>query len=686
MVRPMSNRLASETSPYLLQHADNPVDWQPWDEAALADARGSGKPILLSIGYSSCHWCHVMAHESFEDPATAAVMNAHFVNVKVDREERPDLDKVYQTAHQLLTRQTGGWPLTLFLDPRTLVPFFAGTYFPKSRRFRLPGFADLLLRIREVFANRRDDLEDQGRRLIEAMSHLDRPGEEGGGLDDSALIDAARDRLEQTYDGQEGGFGSAPKFPMPAMLERLLHHQAYKGRAGHRDRDALDMVTTSLTKMARGGIYDHLGGGFCRYSTDRKWMVPHFEKMLYDNGQLLSLYADVLALGPDTLFEGAVRETADWLIREMRHPEGGFFAALDADSEGEEGRFYVWRRNRIKRLLTPDEYVVVETLYGIDKPANFEGKWNLHRYDSWRSVVQRLSLQPDEADELLAGAKRKLFDERARRERPGLDDKVLTAWNALAIRGLAKAAMALDEPAWMAAATQAADFIRHRLWRDGVLFATWKAGVARHRGYLDDYANLLDALLVLLGAEWRDVDARFATELADSLIDNFHDEERGGFFFTAHQGERLIHRPKPTLDDAQPPGNGVAAKCLARLGRLFGNSAWLDAAAGALDAARPMMERYPAGHCTLLTALEEQLHPGELVIVRGSGEAIRAWRRALADAYRPWRKVYGIPADAGAVPPWLPATSGPEPVAFACSGVSCSLPMDSITELKRALG
>ena len=685
----MSNRLADETSPYLLQHADNPVHWQPWDEAALTGARESAKPILLSIGYSACHWCHVMAHESFEDAATAAVMNAHFVNIKVDREERPDLDKVYQTAHQLLTSQTGGWPLTMFLDPGTLVPFFGGTYFPRTPRFQLPGFADLLLRIDEVFTKRRDDLEEQGRKLLEAMhgleAQVDDGNRDGGRLGDGELIDQARGQLADQYDAREGGFGAAPKFPMPAMLERVLRHQAYKSHTGNRDRGGLDMVMTTLTKMARGGIYDHLGGGFCRYATDRKWMVPHFEKMLYDNGQLLSLYADCLSLGPDELFAGAVRETAGWLIREMRHPDGGFFAALDADSEGEEGRFYLWRREKIRKLLTADEYLVVETLYGIDKPANFEGKWNLHRYDAWRSVIQRLSLQPAEANDLLANAKHKLFAERATRVRPGLDDKVLTAWNGLAIKGLTKAALALDEPAWLQAATRAADFIRERLWLDGVLFATWKDGVARHRGYLDDYANMLDALLALLGARWRDADARFAVELADALLASFHDDAKGGFYFTAHAGERLIHRPKPTLDDAQPPGNGVAAWALARLAHLFGNAAWLNAAGGALDAARPMMERYPAGHCTLLGALEEQLHPGELVILRGSDEALRQWRHAVTDGYKPWRQVYAIPGDSTVIPPYLPASPGPEPVAFICSGASCSLPIASLAELQRTL-
>ena len=725
MVSSMHNRLHNETSPYLLQHADNPVHWQPWDELALEEARESDKPVLLSIGYSSCHWCHVMAHESFEDAATAAVMNAHFVNIKVDREERPDLDKVYQAAHQLLTRQTGGWPLTVFLDPKTLVPFFAGTYFPKTPRLQLPGFSDLLHRIRDVFDNRRNDLEEQGRKLLEMMRHLDRPADARDHPDDAELLARARQQLGEQYDSREGGFGSAPKFPMPAILDRILRHQAYRSRPANRatgamanakgrprarvnsrhlrslsqpgggrrtqrsagqpeshDRDGLEIVMNTLTKMARGGIYDHVGGGFFRYATDRQWMIPHFEKMLYDNGQLLSLYADALALGPDPLFAGAVRETAAWLLREMRHPLGGFYAALDADSEGEEGLYYLWGRERIKRLLTPEEYLVVETLYGIDKPANFEGKWNFHRHDAWRSVVQRLSMQPAKAEQLLANAKRKLFAEREKRIGPGLDDKVLTSWNALTIKGLAKASMALDEPDWLRAAFQATDFIRQHLWTNGALHATWKNDHAKHRGYLDDYANMLDALLVLLAVQWREVDARFARILADALIENFYDDEGGGFYFTAHEGEQLIHRPKPTLDDAQPPGNGTAAIALARLGELFGNTPWLDAAAGTLNAARAGMEQYPAGHCTLLTALEEQLHAGDLIILRGSPEALPEWQRALEGGYQPWRRIYAIPTEAQTVPPYLPPHRHPNPAAFICSGQSCSLPITNLAELR----
>ncbi len=720
----MTNRLAAETSLYLLQHADNPVDWHPWDETALAAARRSGKPILLSVGYSSCHWCHVMAHESFADLATAQVMNERFVNIKVDREERPDLDKVYQTAHQLLTRQSGGWPLTMFLEPETLAPFFGGTYFPKTPRHQLPSFIDLLLRVHQTFHKNRDALDQQNRRLIHFMQQLNpKAPSKGAALDDRTLLAKAQEELRAQYDPQEGGFGRAPKFPMPATLDRVLRHWAYSGRSSNKkDRAALDMLMTSLTKMARGGIYDHLGGGFCRYATDRAWMVPHFEKMLYDNGQLLSLYADTLAIGPDALFEGAVRETIGWLLREMRHPEGGFFSALDADSEGQEGKFHLWRRERVKRLLTDDEYLVMETLYGLDKPANFEGQWNLYRRDAWRSVVERLFLDPEQAAALLASAKAKLFQERAKRPRPGLDDKVLTSWNALAIKGLAKAAVVLDQPAWLEAAEAAMDFVRAQLWRDGELIATWKEGVAKHTAYLDDYANLLDALVTLLQIRWRDEDAIFARELADGALEHFMDEDTGGFFFTAHHHEKLISRPKPSSDGAQPPGNGVIALAFQRLGHLFGNAAYLDAADRTLAWARGMMESHPMGHCCLLTALEEQVHAPELVIMRGEDEGLHEWRQALVEGFRPWQQVYSIPFTARVIPPYLPRTSpftGPrlvstrgkplpanrsphaarlEPVdatippprnprttAYICSHSSCSLPIDSLEELKSKL-
>ena len=684
------NRLAEETSPYLLQHAGNPVHWHPWDEQALTEARAADKPILLSVGYSACHWCHVMAHESFEDAATAAVMNEHFVNVKVDREERPDLDRIYQTAFNLLTRQTGGWPLTMFLDPHTLLPFFGGTYFPRTPRFNLPGFADLLLRVADGWEERRSDLEEQGRKLSDALSGLQPTQVEATGLDDTELLQKAVDQLASQFDRAEGGFGNAPKFPMPSTLDRVLRHWALGARAGAPDRTALDIVTTTLTKIARGGIYDHVGGGFCRYATDRQWAIPHFEKMLYDNGPLLALYADILGLGPDPLFVGAVRETAAWMIRDMQHPDGGYFSSLDADSEGEEGKYYLWRRPEVKRLLTEDEYLVVETLYGLDKPANFEGKWNLRRHDAWRAVVQRLSLDPQTADDLLASAKAKLLATRDKRPPPGKDDKVLTSWNGLAIRGMAKAAVRLSEPVWLASAQRAADFIRDRLWNGERLSATWRDGTARYSGYLDDYANLLEGLLALLQASWRAEDARFARALADALLTHFQDADAGAFFLTAHDHEQLIHRPMPTMDEALPPGNGTVAQALLELGHLFGETRYLDAAGAALDGLRGSIERYPAGHCTLLNAVEANVHPPEQIVVRGPADALGEWLEIAREGYRPWRSVYGIPyGEEGVLPGYLPrlvsADTRARVTAFLCSGLVCSAPIDSVAEFEKVV-
>ena len=689
------NRLAGETSPYLRQHAANPVDWYPWGEEAIERARAEKLPILLSIGYSSCHWCHIMAHESFEDEATAQVMNERFVNVKVDREERPDLDRIYQLSHQLLARQAGGWPLTVFLDPPTLLPFFTGTYFPRQPRHGLPGFTDLLLRVSDRYTAKRDEVASHSERLaavFKNLEHLEHESEE----DDQTLLANAREQLEAMFDTAEGGFGSAPKFPMPTALERLLRHWAriHADLSQKPDRQALNMVMTSLTKMARGGIYDHVGGGFCRYSTDRRWAIPHFEKMLYDNGSLLALYADALGLGADALFAGVVRDTAGWMMREMQHPDGGYYAAQDADSEGEEGKFYVWRRDAVKRALSEDEYLLVETLYGLDKPANFEGKWNLHRRDAWRSVVERLYLDDETATTLLESAKAKLFAARAKRQPPGKDEKVLAAWNGLAIHGMAKAGVRLGEPAWIDSAARATDFVRTRMVADGRLYATWTDGKVNYPAYLDDYANMLQAVLSLLSAQWRDQDLAFATFLGDELLERFQDPDTGGFFFTAHDHERLIHRPKPTADDATPPGNGVAAKALLDLGHLLGEPRYLEAGERTINWARGFVAQHPASHCTLLTAIEEQHFPPELIIVRGPRKAIGGWLETARVGYRPTRRVYGIPDDAERLPAYLPqpgrlrlvSDEGKTQVsAFRCNGLQCSAPIKDLEEFKRAL-
>ncbi|MEE4360572.1 MAG: thioredoxin domain-containing protein [Pseudomonadales bacterium] len=682
----LGNRLGDASSPYLLQHADNPVDWQPWDDAALAAARSRNQPILLSVGYASCHWCHVMAHESFEDPRTAESMNARFVNIKVDREERPDLDRVYQTAHQILTQQGGGWPLTQFLDPHSLRPFFSGTYFPRSARPGLPAFGDLLERVATVWEERREDLLAQGEKLQEIFDALNAQGSGQSQLPDAAVLDAARAQLASAYDRVDGGFGDAPKFPMPSQIERLLRHAARSTRLGQSDRDARDMALHTLTRMARGGIFDHLGGGFCRYATDRSWTVPHFEKMLYDNGALLALYADAMTIAPDALFETAVRETAGWLLREMQAPEGGFYAALDADSDGGEGRFYVWHREQIKGLLDAEEYRLIATLYGVDKPANFEGMWILCRRDAWRAVVERLELEPSRADELLASARRKLLAERATRPRPQRDDKILAAWNGLAIRGLARAARVLGNEDWADAATRAMDFVRTSMVHEGRLHAAWTGGTLGPTAFLEDHAALLEALIELLQLRWRDRDARFAVMLAEALCTRFADPE-GGFFQTAHDAETLIYRPKPAMDEAIAAGNAMAARGLLRLGHLFGRTDWLEAASGTLRWAGAALARAPHAHCALLDALEDLLEPPTQILV--SGPDAEAWVRPLRSGHHPERSLFVLPSERDEdllLPPYLPEDAPTGTTAWICTGSACSLPITRPDALRGALG
>ena len=688
-MRAMKNRLHLESSLYLQQHADNPVQWQPWDEEALSLARSENKPILLSIGYSSCHWCHVMAEESFADDATAQVMNAYFINIKVDREERPDLDKVYQTALQLINPQGGGWPLTMFLDPVTLLPFFGGTYFPREPRYQLPGFSDLLLRLKEFYADNKEELNEQQEKLGSTLKQMVAPVLEPS-MEDSELLQQAREQLGTQYDSQHGGFGNAPKFAMPNALDRLLRHWAHTRRAGGTDKDGLEMFMISLTQLARGGIYDHLGGGFFRYSTDRQWMIPHFEKMLYDNAQLLSLYSHALAFGDDQLFEDVIVDTVEWLRRDMADPKGGFYSAIDADSEGEEGRYYVWRREQVRRELDEDEYLLAETLYGLDKPANFEARWNLHRRDSWRSVVDRLSLDAQAAREQLHTVKGKLLEARLTREAPATDRKVITAWNGLLLSGLVDAAVQLKRSEWLDDAAGIADFAFNELWSDGKLYATWSEGTPKFAGYLDDYANLLLGLTDLLSARWNDTHYQFALALADALVTHFHDTEQGGFYFTAHGHEQLIHRPKPTMDDALPPGNGTAVQALMALGHLSGNTAFLDAAHNTLRWARGVMEKVPAAHCTLMHALEDTVHEPQQVILRGPAELCEEWRRAITGGYQPWQKIYCIPYDeVTTLPAYLPTLVGAEQRksvrAYVCSGLQCSLPIDSLEALKAEL-
>jgi uncharacterized protein YyaL (SSP411 family) len=676
-----TNRLAHETSPYLLQHASNPVDWHPWGEEALAKAQREQKPILLSIGYSACHWCHVMAHESFEDSHTAAVMNELFVNVKVDREERPDIDKIYQLAHQVLTRRGGGWPLTMFLTHDDQRPFFGGTYFPDTPRHGMPAFTELLQRVAEYYRERQDDIRKQNESLMEVYADLVPEPARDTKLD-AAPIQQARNALAQDFDKQFGGFGGAPKFPHPMTIELLL--RCWRATAGEEQPDlqSLYMAGLTLTRMGEGGIYDQLGGGFSRYSVDMYWMIPHFEKMLYDNGPLLANYAHVAVATGDPLYSRIANETADWMIRDMQSPRGAFWSTLDADSEGHEGRFYVWDTAELGQLLTPAQYRAIEQRFGLEGTPNFEGEWHLHVHRSIDDVAAALQIPPAEATALLDSARRVLLDTRNRRVWPGRDEKILTAWNGLAIRGLAIAARVLQRPELADAATRAVDFVRNELWSNSRLLAVYKDGRARFPAYLDDHAFLLHGLLELLETRWRGADLEFAVSIADALLEHFEDRNNGGFFFTADDQEALIHRPKSYADEATPAGNGIAAFALNRLGYLLGETRYIDAAERTLRAAWPSVTRYPHGHAAILVALEEFLTPPTIIILRGEQSEITSWQRELNKVYAPRRIVLAVPSDAATLPAAIAEkTVQEESVAYICRGTVCSEPIKSLSAL-----
>jgi len=682
----MPNRLAQETSPYLQQHADNPVDWYPWGEAALARARGEDKPILLSIGYSACHWCHVMAHESFEDNATAAVMNRHFVNIKVDREERPDLDQIYQTAHQMLTRKGGGWPLTMLLTPDG-TPFFAGTYFPKEARYGMPGFSGLLEKLAEAYRSRRSEITQQNAALMDALGRT-APAAAGAADVTRAPVDAAVEDLAHAFDDVHGGIGSAPKFPHPFELAYCLR------------RYALDDVPLAgviprltLTQMAEGGIYDHLGGGFCRYSTDQFWTIPHFEKMLYDNGPLLALYSDAWLVFREPVFEKAARETAAWVMRDMQSAgnsgEGGYYSSIDADSEGEEGKFYVWRREDVEALLSREEYEVLAPHFGLNRQPNFEHVyWNLRMSEPLTVLAAKLGREVEACEAVLDSARAKLFAVRELRVRPGRDEKVLGSWNALMIKGMARAGRVFGRPDWIESAQRAADFIRKTLWQDGRLRATYTDGRAHLNAYLDDYAFLLDALLELVQSDFRNEDLVFARALAEVLLAHFEDRENGGFYFVSHDHERLIHRSKTAHDNATPSGNGVAAYALQRLGHLTGEQRYLAAAERTVRLFFDAVVHSPGAHVSLVTALEEMLEPPRIVILRGRVEATADWQARLNRSYRPDTIVVALAGDVPNLPAALdkPVTTAPHGVsAWVCQSVTCLPPVFELVELERVI-
>ncbi|MBI3569664.1 MAG: thioredoxin domain-containing protein [Gammaproteobacteria bacterium] len=679
-----TNRLIHETSPYLQQHAHNPVDWHPWGPEALEKAKREDKPILLSIGYSACHWCHVMEHESFEDEAVAQVMNTLFVNIKVDREERPDLDKIYQTAHQLLTGRPGGWPLNMFLTPTDHMPFFGGTYFPKTQRYGMPAFTDILHQLADAYRERRDDVEKQNTALRDLFTRVEPAGADAP-LTVAPLAQATL-QLKRQFDTHHGGFGGAPKFPHPTSLELLLRHWARSSLADKPDTEALHAVRFTLQKMALGGLYDQLGGGFCRYSVDERWEIPHFEKMLYDNAQLLPLYVDAWLATGDVLFRRVALETGAWVMREMQSPGGGYYSTLDADSEGHEGKFYAWDVDEIKKLLTPQEWEYVEQRYALRGEPNFEGRWHLNVGTDLAALADRFQHTEAEIGTALDAARAKLFAAREKRVHPGRDEKILTSWNGMMIRAMAHAGRLFEHQDFVDSATRAFNFVRAQLWRDGRLLATAKDGKAHLNAYLDDYVHLIDGGLALLQARFRIAELDFIRELADTVLAHFEDKTRGGFYFTSDDHESLLHRPKPAGDDAIPSGNGIAAQVLLKLGHLLGETRYLDAAERTLTALGGAVAQYPSAHCGLLLALGEYLSPPQTVVLRGTPDTLKPWHARCGARYAPGRMALAIPADVTNLTGLLAERRIQGDITtYLCSGHACQAPISSFEDFDKAL-
>jgi uncharacterized protein YyaL (SSP411 family) len=662
------NLLKKSHSPYLLLHAENPVEWYPWGKEALQKANAENKPILLSIGYAACHWCHVMAHESFEDQKTAELMNQWFVNIKVDREERPDLDKIYQLSHQLLTGQPGGWPLTIFLTPDKQIPFFSGTYFPKQQSFGRPAFKNLLSQVAHFYYQRKDAIEKLSLFLSEAFIKIDEKSKETITLNDS-LLKKARIELEKSFDFLHGGFGREPKFPMPTHLENLLQ---YYETSLHPDNDALSMVINSLTRMAQGGLFDQIGGGFFRYCVDAAWVIPHFEKMLYDNAQLIFLYTAGKLVTDQSFFQEIAYATYDWLMREMHAEAGGFYSSINADSEGEEGKFYVWDREEIAGILNSREYYLVESIWGLKQLPNFEGKWHLRLVEKG---------DPNEAA-MIAQAKQKLLASRQTRVFPSRDTKILTAWNALVIKSLVFLGNSFTRPDIINTAKSTLDFLKNSVWQNNRLFSVYKDGTAYQPAFLDDYAFLMDALIHYLQVDWGESYFNWLLALADQLCEYFFDEGQGGFFYTAKDQESLIYRPKSLSDEAIPSGNGIAVLCLLRLGNFLGNVKYFQAAEKTLQYAWDFIEKSPSSHNTMLMALREYLQPSTFIILKGDKQEMKGWQEIVAQRYLPNYLCYAIPNE-NTLPEYL---QKPQPesgvIAYFCQGQSCQKSISNLIEFE----
>ena len=678
----MPNRLINETSPYLLQHAHNPVDWYPWGEEALERANRENKPILLSIGYSACHWCHVMERESFEDEAIASMMNENFINIKVDREERPDLDAVYMEAVQMLTG-SGGWPMTLFLTPEGK-PFYGGTYFPPEDRHNMPGFPRVLLAIAESYRNSRGDIERVTQQLVAQMG---RTGQlpQGTAPLTTDILHQAYSNLATNFDSENGGFGAAPKFPQPMTLEFLLryYHHGYNPRA-------LEMVDLTLEKMAFGGMYDQIGGGFHRYSTDASWLVPHFEKMLYDNALLARLYLHAYQITRRPLYSRITQETLDYVLREMTGSAGDFYSAQDADSEGEEGKFFLWTPDQIHAALGDQEDEIFSGFYGVTEAGNFEGGTILNVTQKATPFAEEHGLPVDRLVAIIERGKKELLELREQRVHPLRDDKVLTSWNGLMLRSLAEAGLSLGRPDYLRAATNNAAFLVENMKPQGRLLRTYRDGQAKLLGYLEDYAFVADGLLGLYEATFEPRWLAEATALVDSMIELFWDESAKAFYDTGSDHESLVVRPRGVFDNAQPCGGSVASDVLLRLAVVTGNDEYAGKGAAPLRSLRDLMVRAPAGTANWLGALDFYVSVPKEIAIIGPREdpATQCLLDTVFGRYLPNKVVVGAPD--GGMDGDLPLLAQREmvegrPTAYVCQNYVCQLPVTDPEVMARQL-
>ena len=680
----MPNRLAAETSPYLLQHKDNPVDWYPWGEEAFEKARAEDKPILLSVGYSACHWCHVMAHESFESEATAELMNQWFVNVKVDREERPDVDSVYMTAVQAMTG-SGGWPMTVFLTP-DLRPFYAGTYFPPTDGHGRPGFPRVLEALHDAWKDERPRILSSAEGITDHIAALANRHTGTPAPVSAADAEAAVATFAASFDPEFGGFGQAPKFPSPPNLEFLLVHHARTG-GGSASHRSLDMALTTLVRMAQGGMYDHLGGGFARYSVDRYWLVPHFEKMLYDNAQLVRTYTHAFQLTRDPFFASVVEDTLAYLQREMLDPSGGFYAAQDADSEGIEGKFFVWTPEEFRDVLGSDAGFAADW-FGVTERGNFEDPHHqefgrrtvLATWEPADAFAEKHGLSDGERVARLALIRGKLFAAREQRVHPGLDDKVLTAWNGLTIGAFAEAGRVFRNPHWISVAAGCAAFLGEAMWDGQRLRHTWKDGISKVDGMLEDYAYLGLGLVDLYRATGEIAHLAWARDLFGTMLERFRDPADGLFFETPEGAEHLIVRQKAFFDSATPGGCSAAALLAFWLGRYFGREEWIGIATDIVASQRDMLTGAPTGFGTLWQVAELLLAPRQEVVIAGTSDRREPFEAAVSNRYIPWL-VLAAGAPGTPLPLFHGRDGGAEAMAYVCEDMVCQLPVDNVPGL-----